>query len=86
MEIGSPEWIREHANQISRDADGQLMAIAEAATKRYKVDRIELGQENIQKIALALSEIQHQSFMLGIQMGLETAKRIVSAQAETPTA
>lgn len=86
MEIGSPEWIREHANQISRESDGKLMSIAEAATKRYKVDRIELSQEDILKIAMAMSEVQHQSFMLGIQTGLETAKRIVSAGAETPTA
>jgi hypothetical protein len=86
MERGSPEWILYHATQASKNSSDQLMVIAETATKRNKVDQIQLSQEDIMKVALTLSEIQHQSFMLGIQVGLETAKLMVTQDGETPPA
>lgn len=84
MEQGSPEYIQYHATQISKGSSQKLLEIAETAAKRHKVEQIAMSQEDVMKVALTLSEIQHQSFMLGVQVGLETAKVMVTQIREEP--
>lgn len=85
MEIGSPEWMQAQAQRIALESDDELLKIAEATAKRYKIDQIQLGQQETARLAMAFNEVQCQSFMLGVQTGLETARRLIQEGApETP--
>jgi hypothetical protein len=79
-EKGSAEWLNECGARISEEAHPQLEAIAGAAVKRHGADRIRLDQTDIVRLASVLSEVQDQSFMLGVQLGMKLVMDLLKGQ------
>ena len=71
VEKGSRAWVARESGRVAHEAEPQLVAIAEAANNRHQTASIALNQTDMAKIAITMSEIQNQSFMLGVQMGMK---------------
>lgn len=71
MTPGSDEWARFLANSISQSAESELEKIAVEAARANGADQLQLSQPDTTRVALILNQVQHQSFLLGVQMGVE---------------
>ncbi len=74
MTPGSDEWAKAVAANISLEADAKLDTIVEEAIKTYGSFG-HLAQTDTIKLSLIIHEVQHKSFMLGVQMVTEMIKR-----------
>lgn len=68
---GSNEWAKSLADAISKGAEEQLSEIALQAAKTNGGEQLELTPADTTRLALILNQVQHQSFLLGVQMGVE---------------
>lgn len=66
------EELKTIVTEIASRADGSLKQIALEVTEQNDGEKIQLNQADVVRIATILSEIQHRSFMLGVQMGMQT--------------
>lgn len=77
----SEDRLKELAMMQATDSQPQLQDIAEKAAERHRIDTLHTSRQDSIKIAFLLSEVQHNSFMLGMQKGIELITRLAEAEA-----
>lgn len=79
----SDSWIDTICQQIAVEAQDKLMQIAEEAAKRHGALQVSLDRQNTIRIAATLAEVQDQSFILGVQMGIKVCIDAVKISERT---
>lgn len=76
------EQIIAASTTAAHNAAPDLEAIATEAIKRYGVERVKLDQDDLVRFGLAMNEVQHQSFNLGVRIGMELVVNLFKAAEE----
>lgn len=75
MKPGSEEWTRTVAANISLEADAKLEKIIKDAIDKY--GSFTISHDDTLKLSFILNHVQHNSFMLGVQMTMEMMNRSI---------
>jgi hypothetical protein len=78
--MSKPEWITKTSEKIAQEGESQLLQIAEDAAARHGIAAVILPQDDAVRLACFLNEVQHQSFILGIQLAFGIVKDLAESQ------